>query len=99
MSGTAVATRRRRPALPARYPRRDAADFAKYPLTLYRQDLAEIFGRSVRWVEQQVAAGTFPIPRLDWRTELAWRKSDVLAFFEQRTFAAATPSGASHATS
>lgn len=100
MSQAAAAPRRRRPALPAQYPTRVSSDFAKYPLTLYRKDLAEIFGRTVRWVERHVAAGTFPIPRIQWRNELAWRKHDVIVFFEQRTFEATSPTpGASHVAS
>ena len=64
-----------------------ADDLAGYPLVLTKAHMARIFGRSVRWVDQHVAAGTFPIPRLTRMSSAAWRKADVQQFFTQRTFA------------
>lgn len=72
--------------LPAR-PQPIRPDLSKYPLVMTKQHLAEVFGRSVRWVEKHLAAGTFPIPRLaQYKAAPAWSKGRVVQFFEQETF-------------
>jgi len=51
------------------------------------QALAARLGRSVRWIEQGLADGTFPIPRLDrlgrgTRRARLWSSADVDRFLE-----------------
>jgi predicted DNA-binding transcriptional regulator AlpA len=62
-------------------------DLSAYPAVLTKRHVAQLFGRSVRWVDLHLAAGTFPIPRLARMATPAWSKADVLHFFEARTFA------------
>lgn len=70
---------------PYRHPCRD--DLAKFPIVMSKHHMAEIFGKSVRWVEKQVADGTFPIPRLVQSAKPAWSKGRVIEFFERETSA------------
>lgn len=61
-------------------------DLSRYPLVMMPRHVAEIFGKTVRTVERQVAAGKFPIPRLERHPSLAFSKARVLQFFAQDTF-------------
>lgn len=62
-------------------------DLSAYPPVMNKRQVAAVFGKSVRWVELHLAAGTFPIPRLLRMPTPAWSKARVQQFFEQETFA------------
>lgn len=70
----------------ARVPR-PRLDFSQYPDVMRKAHLAVIFGRSERWIELQVRAGTFPIPRLARVRTPAWSKARVQQFFTAETYA------------
>jgi hypothetical protein len=61
-------------------------DLSMYPAVMSKQQVARLFGRSVRWIELQLAKGVFPIPRLARSTRVEFSKADVYRFFEQKTF-------------
>lgn len=61
-------------------------DLSAYPDVLTRRHLAKILGCSVRSIELQVAAGTFPIPRMRHLPTLGWSKARVLQLFGDETF-------------
>ncbi len=62
-------------------------DLSMYPAVMSKRQVAILFGKSVRWLEVQLAKGVFPIPRLARSTRVEFSKADVYRFFEQRTFA------------
>jgi len=45
-------------------------------------ELAAVLQRSVRWIEQRLANGTFPIPRLASLGGRRWARADVRRFLE-----------------
>ena len=63
-------------------------DLSAYPLVLSVGHMAEIFGVGQEAIRIRVNRGTFPIPRLERETRLAWSRSSVQAFFAAETFAA-----------
>lgn len=69
-------------------------DLSRYPLVMTKRQVAEeVFGRSVRWLEQLVAAGQFPIPHLKHLKPIGFNKARVAQFFEQETFEPPTSGG------
>src|SRR3990167_7955080 len=70
---------------PQQATRKGLPDLSGYPPAMTKAQVASLFGRSVRWLDLQIAAGTFPIPRLTYMPVPHWSKSRVLAFFEAET--------------
>lgn len=69
-------------------------DLSRYPLVMTKRQVAEeVFGKSVRWLEQLLASGEFPIPHLKHLKPIAFSKARVAQFFEQDTFEPPTSGG------
>lgn len=61
------------------------ADLSQYGALMSKRDVAKELGYSVRWVEIELARGTFPIPRLTRMKKPKFLKVDVQAFLDART--------------
>lgn len=57
------------------------------PVTLTKADLAQVMRCSVRWIEQQLKRGTFPIPRIKQAPGVLFAREDVNRWREEITFA------------
>lgn len=58
------------------------------PVTLTKRDVARLMRRSVRWVETQMACGTFPIPRIRRCKGVLFSRDEVLVWLKDHTFSA-----------
>lgn len=64
------------------------ADPFLLPLVMTQADVARVLRRSERWIRRQVAAGTFPIPAIQFdeprrrhqKRRRLYRRADVLQF-------------------
>jgi hypothetical protein len=70
---------------------RPTVDLSAYPAVMRKRHVAEVLGISVRSIELQLVAGTFPIPRLRHLAKPRWSKARVQQFLQQDTFEAPTP--------
>lgn len=56
-----------------------------YPLVMSAADVADVLGCSAKTIQRQCRTGSFPIPRLNRASGLAFRKSRVIQFLEDET--------------